>query len=973
MVQSNNGSMYMATGPAGSVSVSLADLIAESGLANPSMDELTEYWASQSTQISPQTTLPGNISMTTYYTDSGPRRTFWENTDAGPVPLSRSNNSTLRQLELFLKAGRYDNPLENPTDAVIAEAINTFSAQNEYGLSSPSQPQGGFVQGKDLPTGVPPGMEDQWFMRDPRGGLSAWQPPEQSPLTLEQQIGQMVSQGNFEAARQLNEMKRAFNEKRMTQEEIADRASRLAQTPQEMQAWMSAMTGSTGPTPGGGTSWGSAYPPASMSQVIEQFKQIMATQPTPETTPDQEQPSIADSVGAVPGDDEDIVDADTTGTMSARMTAADMQSLRDEYEESLKPTPVTGGILSRSKETRDRLERRRRALQDAMIAGEDEILDVPIMPGGILSRPEETALRFARKEEPSRTYIRREPGRRPTIGVRPDPILPGDISFAEASRMSEEERVLREQDAAMKRLAALGPMDIEEYGLGGGDEAELDIIRRREEILGRPFALYRTPGATGTVKLSRFESTPEERAFIERTGGINPANLTVSASNQVQYHGVGGELSPLRYREPRPELFYGSEEEELLQEEPRMAAMPSRSIRDIERSISRSRALQSPSGTPLVTPSEEELHLLEEDRAASLGRQEASRMFDPRDVTLEDAQRTAQARMRMLGYRPTDLEIPPTDVVDEDVAVPTTIFGISRPTGLETFDRMPRQQYYEPDDEGIMTDPLSPDRIRQLRRRYGSGYPTYTPAGQAARDVIPGLGDKIVDIDERKTNKKPIGSFQYGGVVDEDGAYNLHQGEIVVNPFERFPSLTPSGHSGLANPYKPMSQASWQQIRQDAAGAPATEITVNKNVLSSKTGLGTRPTTMMGAQVSQDVAPEYGEFSQEEDDAMRAANRQRRLEGAERREERRRQRELERQRKQNELSGKDMGGASGGGRFFAGSQIIPYADTAARLKALQTTGLSRQQAAMFDQAERERSMAGQQRFVRRGGKRRTYG
>ena len=89
------------------------------------------------------------------------------------MPLSRSNNSTLRQLELFFKAGRYDNPLENPTDAVIAEAINTFSAQNEYGLSSPSQPQGGFVQGKDLPTGVPPGMEDQWFMRDPRGGLSA--------------------------------------------------------------------------------------------------------------------------------------------------------------------------------------------------------------------------------------------------------------------------------------------------------------------------------------------------------------------------------------------------------------------------------------------------------------------------------------------------------------------------------------------------------------------------------------------------------------------------------------------------------------------------------------------------------------------------------------------------------------------------------------------------------------------------------
>ena len=831
------------------------------------------------------TGLPSNIRVT--QSPDGVTNQFWEVTPNGSFPLAQSQNPQLEALAKSLKAaGLEDATNVSPQD--VSAYVGRFA--NEYGLSAPSQPaqpQGNFVQGKDLPTGVPPGMEDQWFMRDPRGGLSAWQPPEQSPLTLEQQIGQMVSQGNFEAARQLNEMKRAFNEKRMTQEEIADRASRLAQTPQEMQAWMSAMTGSTGPTPGDGTSWGSAYPPASMSQVIDQFKQIIATQPTPGTTPDtkDEDSSIAASVGAVPVDDQNIVDADTTDTMSTRMTAADMQSLRDEYEESLKPTPMTGGILSRPKETRDRFETRQRALRDAMIAGEDEILDVPIMPGGIRSRPEATALRFARKEEPSRTYIRREPGRRPTIGVRPDPILPGDISFAEASRMSEEERVLREQDAAMKRLAALGPMDIEEYGLGGGDEAELDIIRRREEILGRPFALYRTPGATGTVKLSRFESTPEERAFIERTGGINPANLTVSASNQVQYHGVGGVGSPRVV----------GEEEQMMLGEPDPSGMDWRGMGTFPQY-----QMEQKYGEP---------------------------------PTRRDA-----ARLR-------ELQLLDTDVSDEDVAVPTTIFGISRPTGLETFDRAPGtwRQYQAP-DEDIMIDPLSPDRIRQLQRRYGSGYPTYTPAGQAARDVIPGLGDKIVDIDERKTNKKPIGSFHHGGEVHEDGAYNLQQGEIVVNPFERFPSL---------NPYKPMDQASFQQMRQSA-----------------------------GQGVTQGFAPEQGEqgllsagseaILESREAARIARGKQRELDRPAR-EERRRQRELERQRKQNELSGKDMGGVSGGGRFFAGSQIIPYADTAARLKALQTTGLSRQQAAMFDQAERERSMAGQQRFVRRGGKRRTYG
>ena len=831
------------------------------------------------------TGLPSNIRVT--QSPDGVTNQFWEVTPNGSFPLAQSQNPQLEALAKSLKAaGLEDATNVSPQD--VSAYVGRFA--NEYGLSAPSQPaqpQGNFVQGKDLPTGVPPGMEDQWFMRDPRGGLSIWQPPEQSTLTLDQQIAQMVSQGKFEAARQLNEMKRAFNEKRMTQEEIADRASRLAQTPQEMQAWMSAMTGSTGPTPGDGTSWGSAYPPASMSQVIDQFKQIIATQPTPGTTPDtkDEDSSIAASVGAVPVDDQNIVDADTTDTMSTRMTAADMQSLRDEYEESLKPTPMTGGILSRPKETRDRFETRQRALRDAMIAGEDEILDVPIMPGGIRSRPEATALRFARKEEPSRTYIRREPGRRPTIGVRPDPILPGDISFAEASRMSEEERVLREQDAAMKRLAALGPMDIEEYGLGGGDEAELDIIRRREEILGRPFALYRTPGATGTVKLSRFESTPEERAFIERTGGINPANLTVSASNQVQYHGVGGVGSPRVV----------GEEEQMMLGEPDPSGMDWRGMGTFPQY-----QMEQKYGEP---------------------------------PTRRDA-----ARLR-------ELQLLDTDVSDEDVAVPTTIFGISRPTGLETFDRAPGtwRQYQAP-DEDIMIDPLSPDRIRQLQRRYGSGYPTYTPAGQSARDVIPGLGDKIVDIDERKTNKKPIGSFHHGGEVHEDGAYNLQQGEIVVNPFERFPSL---------NPYKPMDQASFQQMRQSA-----------------------------GQGVTQGFAPEQGEqgllsagseaILESREAARIARGKQRELDRPAR-EERRRQRELERQRKQNELSGKDMGGVSGGGRFFAGSQIIPYADTAARLTALQKSGLSRRDAAMFDQAERERSMAGQQRFVRRGGKRRTYG
>ena len=201
----------------------------------------------------------------------------------------------------------------------------------------------------------------------------------------------------------------------------------------------------------------------------------------------------------------------------------------------------------------------------------------------------------------------------------------------------------------------------------------------------------------------------------------------------------------------------------------------------------------------------------------------------------------------------------------------------------------------------------------------------------------------MVDIDDRKTNKKAIGSFQYGGVVDETGAYNLHKGELVVNPYERFPSLAPGSQP---NPYKPMDQASFQQLQQG-----------------------------VGQSVTQGFAPELGEESLEETQALMesrdAASAARRAARQKRREERQLDREEARQRKQNELS--TRAGVAGGGSFFAGSQIIPYASTAARLKALQGTGLSSRDAALFDQAERERSMAGQQRFVRRGGKRRAYG
>ena len=218
------------------------------------------------------------------------------------------------------------------------------------------------------------------------------------------------------------------------------------------------------------------------------------------------------------------------------------------------------------------------------------------------------------------------------------------------------------------------------------------------------------------------------------------------------------------------------------------------------------------------------------------------------------------------------------------------------------------------------------------------------------------LDTSLVDIDERKTNKKPIGSFQYGGSVPKTGPYQLHEGEFVFNQ----------------NPYEDLGTdifaSDYERRRKNRAGS--------WGIPSSGSAMPSSPTaSMVGPDrsrfnVDTTVNPVYGDEPIQ--DQFAATQAQRDEERAARREERRKRMAEGRQRQLNEAAAAPRG-VSGGGAFFAGSQIIPYASTADRLKALQRSGLSRSQAAGFDQAEREKSMARQQRFVRRGGKRRTYG
>lgn len=1078
-------------------------------------------------------------------------------------PLALSENPKMKALGRELDSMGY-----GAADTTSAEAINKYVsnyAQTE-GFAY-EEPQGRFATGADVP-GLPPGFADDIFYQTRKGEWSQFTPqeePEERILTVPQQIAKAIQDGQFEKARSLNELQRAFNEKRMSEEEIADRASRLAQTPQEMQAWMAAMTGSRGPMASTDT-W--QQRDANRRTIADQqrtynemgFEGDIGSPPPPESYSEAELAKFRAS---------DPFTLSPTQLRAAGMTENGI--LKPEY---------------RTKANLDQLS--------------------PEMKG-IMEWVDSTA--------PD------SEGAAPSIGTTGKTTPGSQVPLV----TGPEDRSRLDRTVPTPARAQVEPT-IEETVVLKQDEPGVDILRRREEILSRQNVLYKTPGKTGTVKLSRFQSTPEEREFIERTGGINPDNVTVSSRNRVEYHGSGVGASPRRDSEPRPELFYGSEEEELLQEEPRMSVMPTRSIRDIERSISRSRA----AGMPVTPLSEEELQLMEEDRAASLGRQDASRMFDPRDVTLEDAQRTAQARMRMMGYGPTPTAPDRSRLMMEDPRDPTAymsgggateayrarlrreaqdqisgdrsrfeLLPSETSTGMlnpEVWSRdMARRKaqkdipgevlaedrsrmepkamrsslgMLDPDvasleyarqlaQAGIPADVISEDRSRmeptalrsslgmidpdaasvdyarrlaqqemaaaglrydpvldeeqqmlldeptarglrgmgtfpsyQMAQQYGDMRPPETdrpfrgsrsslgmidpsitleqarlmaqqdfpsdwhttgrqdtrpftgavsPLGmldpskvglepaqiiarESARAQFPspppdtamtgtvatqpildpiedigamprraedilaapgaaelyerGLGrlaispremefldTSLVDIDERKTNKNPIGSFQYGGSVPKTGPYQLHEGEFVFNqnPYEDL------GTDIFASDYERR-----RKNREGSWGIP-----------SSGSAMPSSPTaSMVGPDrsrfnVDTTVNPVYGdEPIQDQFAATQAviqANQAQRDEEREARREERRKRMAEGRLTQMDKAAKAPRGVSGGGAFFAGSQIIPYASTADRLKALQRSGLSRSQAAGFDQAEREKSMARQQRFVRRGGKRSTYG
>ena len=56
--------------------------------------------------------------------------------------------------------------------------------------------------------------------------------------------------------------------------------------------------------------------------------------------------------------------------------------------------------------------------------------------------------------------------------------------------------------------------------------------------MSAPGALYKSPGKTGTVKMNRFQTTPDERRFIKETGGIEThgtTNVHVPYYGAVQY------------------------------------------------------------------------------------------------------------------------------------------------------------------------------------------------------------------------------------------------------------------------------------------------------------------------------------------------------------------------------------------------------------------------------------------------------
>ena len=987
-------------------------------------------------------------------------------------PLALSENPKMKALGQELDSMGY-----GASDTTSEEAINKYVsnyAQTE-GFAY-EEPQGRFATGADVP-GLPPGFADDIFYQTRKGEWSQFTPqeePEERILTVPQQIAKAIQDGQFEKARSLNELQRAFNEKRMSEEEIADRASRLAQTPQEMQAWMAAMTGSRGPLASTDT-WqqrdanrrtiddqqrtynemgfegyiGSPPPPESYSEA--ELAKFRASDPFT-LSPSQLQAAGMTENGILKREYRTKANLDQLSPAMQRImgwvdrTAPDSEGAAPSIGTTGKTTPGSQVPLVTGPEDRSRLDRTVPSPARAQVeptttdeAGDPvdsgrgstrraagipvaNLSDIGKAIGGALGAlgPLPTQFGGGRSRtaddtpvEPTAAAIQDISEEQALLQAEPDPsgmdwrgmgtfpqyqqeqVYGAEIprSFSEEQQMLLDEPDPRgidfrglgtfpqyqmEQQYAppptapdRSRLMMEDPRDPTAY-MSGGDATEAYRARLQRE------AQDQLAGDR-----SRFELLPSETS----TGMLNPEVWSRAMARRKAQEDIPREvvaedrsrMEPIALRSSLgmldPDAASVDYARRLAQQDMIAAGLRDEPVLDEEQQMlldePTARGLRGLGTFPSYQMAQQygDMRPPETDRPFR-GSRSSLGMIDP-SITREQARLMAQQDIPSDWHttgrqdtRPFTGAVSPLGMLDPSKIGLEQAQAIARESAREQFPSPPpstamtgtvaTQPILDPiEDIGAM-----PRRAEDILAAPGAAALYERGLGRLAISPreLEFLDTSLVDIDERKTNKKPIGSFQYGGSVPKTGPYQLHEGEFVFNqnPYEDL------GTDIFASDYERR-----RKNREGSWGIP-----------SSGSAMPSSPTaSMVGPDrsrfnVDTTVNPVYGDEPIQ--DQFAATQAQRDEERAARREERRKRMAEGRQRQLNEAAAAPRG-VSGGGAFFAGSQIIPYASTADRLKALQRSGLSRSQAAGFDQAEREKSMARQQRFVRRGGKRRTYG
>ena len=372
-------------------------------------------------------------------------------------------------------------------------------------------------------------LVQQWTRRERMTEPTSPDPYAYTP-TSEQYTMKLITEGRMDEALAFNNMMREFTEERMTEEEMSQRAASLARTPEEYRAWMDAMLGDREP----------------VSEDVGQRRTIADQERT-------RNEMLEKTAGMTL---EEMRQADPFTLLPSQLEAAGMTEngvLKPEYATPFDPDQIPDVVQAWMDKTFPEWRKYPRATTGdtksataGMLldrADEGEGVDRGLLPISSLGSSGMGDTPLERMKAIADSGLSREEIAK---------LLENRIALAEAERLgqswtpdtSEQYRTITPSwggdPVAHKGVFPIprqtrGPILEEEFGGSAGYELALEAARRAE-ILGRTGALMKHTGKTGKIGMSRFRTTPEERAFIESTGGIEAYGEAVpSYSGRVEY------------------------------------------------------------------------------------------------------------------------------------------------------------------------------------------------------------------------------------------------------------------------------------------------------------------------------------------------------------------------------------------------------------------------------------------------------